>query len=133
MAPEGLVTVASNHGATETIDRLEAALKSKGVTIFARIDHAAGAKAAGMQLRPTQLLIFGNPKAGTPLMQANQLIGIALPLKALAWQDAAGRMWLSYIDPEWLAARYALGAATQAPANALAATLTSLVKVAAAS
>jgi uncharacterized protein (DUF302 family) len=132
MAPEGLVAIASNKGVTETIDRLKAALESKGVTIFARIDHAAGAKAAGMELRPTQLLIFGNPKAGTPLMQASQTIGIDLPLKALAWEDAAGRVWLSYIDPLWLAARYALGAPTKAPANALAATLDSLVKEAAA-
>ncbi len=106
MVKDGLVTVPSTHDVKETIDRLENDMKSKGMTIFARIDHAAGAKAVGLSLRPTELLIFGNAKAGTPLMQAHQTLGIDLPLKALAWEDAAGKVWLSYNDPGWLAARH---------------------------
>jgi len=106
MVKDGLVTVPSTHDVKETIDRLENDMKSKGMTIFARIDHAAGAKAVGLSLRPTQLLIFGNAKAGTPLMQAHQTLGIDLPLKALAWEDAAGKVWLSYNDPGWLAGRH---------------------------
>ena len=101
MSDDGLVTLASNHAAGETLDRLEADLRAKAITVFARIDHAAGAASVAMPLRPTELLIFGNPKAGTPLMQANQSIGIDLPLKMLAWQDAGGKVWLTYIDPHW--------------------------------
>jgi uncharacterized protein (DUF302 family) len=88
------------------MDRLEAELKAKGVQIFARIDHAAGAAEAGLSLRPTELLVFGNARAGTPLMQSIQSIGIDLPLKALVWQDESGATWLSYNDPAWLAARH---------------------------
>jgi uncharacterized protein (DUF302 family) len=106
MVEDGLVTVPSNHDVKATIDRFENDMKSKGMTIFARIDHAAGAKAAGLSLRPTELLIFGNAKAGTPLMQAHQTLGIDLPLKVLGWEDAAGKVWLSYNDPGWLAARH---------------------------
>lgn len=106
MAENGLITVSSAHGVKETIDRFENDMKSKGMTIFARIDHAAGAKAVGLTLRPTELLIFGNAKAGTPLMQSHQTLGIDLPLKVLAWEDAAGKVWLSYNEPVWLAARH---------------------------
>jgi uncharacterized protein (DUF302 family) len=106
MVKDGLVTVPSTHDVKETIDRFENDMKSKGMTIFARIDHAAGAKAVGLSLRPTELLIFGNAKAGTPLMQARQTVGIDLPLKVLAWEDAAGKVWLSYNDPGWLVARH---------------------------
>lgn len=106
MVKDGLVTVPSTHDVKETLDRFETDMKSKGMTIFARIDHAAGAKAVGLSLRPTELLIFGNAKAGTPLMQAHQTLGIDLPLKVLAWEDAAGKVWLSYNDPGWLAARH---------------------------
>lgn len=106
MADNGLITVSSAHGVKETIDRFENDMKSKGMTIFARIDHAAGAEAAGLTLRPTELLIFGNAKAGTPLMQSHQTLGIDLPLKVLAWEDAAGKVWLSYNEPGWLAARH---------------------------
>ena len=105
-AADGLVTVASSFGAKETIDRLEAVLKGGGATIFARVDHAAGAASVNLPLRPTELLIFGNPKGGTPLMQAQQTLGIDLPLKALAWEDQAGKVWVSYNDPVWLAARH---------------------------
>jgi uncharacterized protein (DUF302 family) len=93
------------------------------MTVFARIDHAAGAAEAGLPLRPTELLIFGNAKAGTPLMQANQAIGIDLPLKALVFEDAAGKVWLSYNDPRWLAHRHGLGAVAAEPVNAMAAAL----------
>jgi len=108
MANNGLITLASQHAVKATIDRLETAAKAKGLTIFARVDHAAGATSVGMPLRPTELLIFGNARGGTPLMQLAQTIGIDLPLKALAWEDAAGKTWLSYNDPAWLAARHGL-------------------------
>jgi uncharacterized protein (DUF302 family) len=111
MSTEGLVSVPTSFDAKETMDRLEAALRTKGVTIFARIDHAAGAAEVGEDLRPTELLIFGSPKGGTPLMQAEQTIGIDLPLKALVWRDAAGKTWLSYNEPAWLANRHGLGSA----------------------
>jgi len=112
---DGLLTIESNHSVKDTIDRVEAALKTHGVTVFARIDHAAGAASVDMPLRPTELLIFGNPKAGTPLMQSKQSIGIDLPLKVLGWQDRAGRVWLSYTDMGRLARRHGLDAAV-APA-----------------
>jgi len=109
MAVDGLTTVESAYGPKDTMDRFEAAVKAKGLTIFARIDHAAGAAEVGLQLRPTVLLIFGNAKGGTPLMQAAQTIGIDLPLKVLVWQDAAGKTWLSYYDPDWIAKRHGAG------------------------
>jgi uncharacterized protein (DUF302 family) len=112
MTVEGLTTVPSVHNVKDTIDRLESDVKSKGMTVFARVDHAAGAKAVDMALRPTELLIFGNAKGGTPLMQASQTIGIDLPLKALAWEDADGKVWLSYNEPAWLATRHGLPAGT---------------------
>jgi uncharacterized protein (DUF302 family) len=105
----GLTTLPSAHGAKETMDRLDAAIRAKGMAIFARIDHAAGAAEVGLALRPTELLIFGNAKGGTPLMQAAQAIGIDLPLKALVHEDAAGKVWLSYNQPDWLAARHGIG------------------------
>jgi uncharacterized protein (DUF302 family) len=106
MSENGLITLPSAFSAKETIDRLVSEVKAKGMAVFARVDHAAGATAAGLTLRPTELLIFGNAKGGTPLMQANQTIGIDLPLKALAWEDADGKVWLSYNAPEWLARRH---------------------------
>jgi uncharacterized protein (DUF302 family) len=109
MSAEGLISIPSSFDPKETMDRLEAALRASGVTIFARIDHAAGAAEVGETLRPTELLIFGNPKAGTPLMQAGQTIGIDLPLKALVWRDAAGKTQVSYNEPGWLARRHGLG------------------------
>jgi uncharacterized protein (DUF302 family) len=99
MAADGLTTIPSHYGAKETADRLEAEIRAKGTVVFARIDHAAGAAQAGLALGPTEVLIFGNAKAGTPLMQSNQTIGIDLPLKALVWQDASGKVWLSYNEP----------------------------------
>jgi uncharacterized protein (DUF302 family) len=99
--------------------RLEAEILAKGLTVFVHVDHAAGAAAVGLPLRPTDLLIFGNAKGGTPLMQAQQTTGIDLPLKALVWQDSAGVTWLSYNDPHWLAQRHGLDASTQATVEAL--------------
>lgn len=104
----GLVTKKSAHSVPQTLNRLENALKEKGIVIFARIDHAAGAQKAGMHLRPTELLIFGNPKLGTPLMQSKQTIGIDLPLRVLVWEDEKGQVWLAYTDPASLAARYGI-------------------------
>jgi uncharacterized protein (DUF302 family) len=119
MSDDGLVTIASRHSVQETIDRLEAAVKAAGITIFARIDHGAGAAAVEMPLRPTQLLIFGNAKGGTPLMQSRQTIGLDLPLKMLAWEDAAGKVWLTYSDIGWLARRHGLGAEAEPAVAAL--------------
>ena len=110
MSENGLITLPSARGAKATADRLAAEIAAKGMTVFARIDHAAGAKEVGMALRPTEVLIFGNAKGGTPLMNAVQTIGLDLPLKALVWQDAAGDTWLSYNDPAWLAKRHGIGA-----------------------
>jgi uncharacterized protein (DUF302 family) len=111
---DGLTTLPSAFGAKETMDRLEAAIRAKGMTIFARIDHAADAEAVGMALRPTELLIFGHAKGGTPLMQAAQTIGIDLPLKALVHEDEEGKVWLSYNRPDWLAGRHGIGAGVDA-------------------
>jgi len=105
---ENLITKTSKYSASETLDRLTKALESKGIMIFARVDHAAGAKSVGMDLPATELLIFGNPKLGTPLMQSNRAIGIDLPMKALAWTDDKGQTHLSYTDPETLKSRWAI-------------------------
>jgi uncharacterized protein (DUF302 family) len=130
MAADGLMTIRSSHGPKDTMDRLEAEVRAKGLTVFARIDHAAGAAAVGLSLRPTELLLFGNAKGGTPLMQSIQSIGIDLPLKALVWQDGAGNTWLSYNDPSWLAKRHGLGDEVDATVTALAAALDALARAA---
>jgi uncharacterized protein (DUF302 family) len=108
-AAEGLVSVKSLHGVKETLDRFESAAKAKGLNVFLRLDHAAGAQKIGKTLRPTELLIFGNPQGGTPLMECAQSAGIDLPLKVLAWQDANGQVWLAYNDPRYLATRHGTG------------------------
>jgi uncharacterized protein (DUF302 family) len=131
MADGGLITIASAHSVKDTIDRLVADVTSKGMTVFARIDHAAGAQGVGLALRPTELVIFGNAKGGTPLMQSQQTIGIDLPLKALVWEDAAGAVWLSYNDPAWLAARHGLADDGGAVAKTLATALDAMSKRAA--
>lgn len=105
-ADNGLIRLASPHTVEQTLDRFEQAVKSKGMRVFARIDHAAGAAAVSKPLRPTQLLIFGNPNAGTLLMQSAQSAGIDLPMKLLAWQDADGQVWIAYNDPAYLAQRH---------------------------
>jgi uncharacterized protein (DUF302 family) len=116
----GLIVVRSGFSVKETMDRLDAQLKAKGITVFARIYHAEGAAQAGLPLRPTELLVFGNAKTGTPLMQANQMVGIDLPLKALGFDDAEGKTWLAYNDPSWVAQRHGLGASEMAAINAMA-------------
>src|SRR6201993_2366453 len=105
-AIEGLTSVRSNFGPKETMDRLEAEIRAQRMTVFARIDHAGGAALVGLQLAPTELIIFGNARGGTPLMQSVQTVGIDLPLKALVWEDAAGKTWLSYNEPSWIAQRH---------------------------
>jgi uncharacterized protein (DUF302 family) len=125
-----LTTLPSSFCPKDTIDRLEAEVKAKGLTVFARIDHSAAAAEVGLPLRPTVLLIFGNPKGGTPPMQAVQTIGIDLPLKALVWQDAAGKTWLSYNDPGWLAKRHGLGPEAGAAISAMTAALDALARAA---
>jgi uncharacterized protein (DUF302 family) len=126
MTIEGLTLVASNFSARETMDRLAAAATAKGMTVFARVDHAAGAAAVGLALRATELLIFGNARGGTPLMQADQTMGIDLPLKALVYQDAAGEVWLAYQDPAWLARRHGLGSEVDQTVKGLTAALVAL-------
>ena len=108
-AESTLLTRKSSHSVAVTLDRLEAAAREKGIGIVARVDHAAAAAKAGMTLKPTQLLIFGNPKLGTPLMQSNPQIGLDLPLRVLAWEDAAGVVWVGYTAPADLVARYRIG------------------------
>jgi uncharacterized protein (DUF302 family) len=105
-AAEGLVSVKSPYSAKETMDRLEAAVKQRGLNVFARIDHAAGAAKIGRSLRSTEVLIFGNPQGGTPFMECAQSVGIDLPLKALVWEDGNAQVWLGYNDPEFLAKRH---------------------------
>lgn len=110
MSLEGLNIVKSRFGHAETVARLVNAVTSRHMTVMARIDHAEGAAAVGMALRPTLVMLFGNPRGGTPLMQAVQTIGIDLPLKMLVWEDEAGITWLGYNDPAWIAARHGLEA-----------------------
>jgi uncharacterized protein (DUF302 family) len=130
MAADGLVTLRSNYAPKETMNRLETEVKAKGLTVFARIDHSAGAAEVGLSLRPTELLIFGNAKGGTPLMQSVQTIGIDLPLKALVWQDASGSTWLSYNDPNWLAKRHELGNQADATVKAMTGALAAMARAA---
>ena len=103
MDPLGLVSFPSSFDPKLTMDRLKLAVTKRDISVIASVDHAAAAAKVGLKLRPTDLLIFGNPRAGTPLMQTVQTMGIDLPLKALIWQDGDGRTWLSYNDPTWLA------------------------------
>jgi uncharacterized protein (DUF302 family) len=128
MAADGLITIPSAYGPQETMDRLATEVRAKGLTLFARIDHAAGAAKVGLPLRPTELLIFGSAKAGTPLMQSNQDVGIDLPLKALVWEDAAGKTWLSYNDPKWIAGRHGLGPDMTQTIDAMVTGLSAIVK-----
>ena len=127
MAGDGLVTVASAFPVSETVDRLAAAAEAAGLRVFARVDHAAGAAEAGMQLRPTELILVGNPRGGTPLMQDGQTAGIDPPLRALAWEDADGQAWVTTNDTAWIAARHGLGEASAAAAAAVSAGLVRIV------
>jgi uncharacterized protein (DUF302 family) len=107
-AVEGIVTKLSSHSVRETLDRLQKAIRGKGLTLFAHIDHGANAQAASLHMQDAQVLIFGNAKAGTPLMVASPLLALELPLRALVWQDFIGKVWVSYTDPAYLARRYAI-------------------------
>lgn len=106
VAAEGLITLVSPHSPKVTMDRVEALVTERGLKVFARIDHAAGAASIGETLRPTELLIFGHPRGGTPFMACAQTVGIDLPLKVLVWEDAAGKVWLGYDDPNYIAKRH---------------------------
>jgi uncharacterized protein (DUF302 family) len=110
---EGLTSIRSSFGPKETMDRLEAEIRAQRMTVFARIDHAGAAAVVGLKLAPTELIIFGNARAGTPLMQSVQTVGIDLPLKVLVWEDAAGKTWLSYNEPSWIARRHGVRNAEQ--------------------
>ena len=127
---EGLTTVPSHFAPKETMDRVETEIGEKGMNVFARIDHAAGAAEVGLTLRPTELIIFGNARGGTPFMQSVQTVGIDLPLKALVWQDAGGKTWISYDEPSWIAQRH--GVANAEPILSKMADLLSAISTAAA-
>ena len=107
-AETGLINLKCSHDVKNTADRLETVLKEKGMNVFLRINHTDGARKVGQELRPTELVIFGNPKVGTPLMQCGQTAAIDLPQKALVWQDENGQVWLTYNDPQYLAARHGI-------------------------
>ena len=117
--PAGIITHPSPYSVPETINRLEAILRAKSIPIFARIDHSGEAQKVGLTMPPTQLLIFGNPKGGTPIMVASPLSAIDLPLKALAWQDAEDKTWLSYNDPAYLQQRFGVASELLTPINSL--------------
>ena len=127
---EGLTSIQSRFGPKETMDRLEAEIRAQGMTVFARIDHAAGAAEVGLTLRPTELIIFGNARGGTPLMQSVQTVGIDLPLKALVWEDASGTTWLSYNEPSWIAQRHSIANA-EPVVSKMAAALSAILRKAA--
>jgi len=110
----GIVQIPSSHSVADTVERLESGLKEHGVTVFARLDFAADAARVGLTMRPERMLIFGNPKAGTPLMQAVPASGLDLPLKALVWEDAQGKTWVAYNRPEYIVARHGLPTALAA-------------------
>ncbi len=123
-AADGVIAVKSPFNAKETMNRFEELVKQKDLNVFARIDHAAGAARIGKSLRPTEVLIFGNPQGGTPFMECAQSVGIDLPLKALVWEDASGQVWLGYNDPAFLAERH--GAAQCPVVSGLSKALTAL-------
>lgn len=127
MNPAGLVTRPSRHATGETHTRLLGSIASHGLTVFAQIDHAAAAAAIGLALRPTMVVIFGNPAAGTLLMQSAQTVGIDLPLKAMIWEDEAGATWLSHDDLLWLADRHGLTPEAGATISAISQGLTAVV------
>lgn len=130
MAAIGLTSIQSQVSPKDTVARLVSEIGARGLTVFARIDHAAGAAEVGMSLRPTELVIFGNAKGGTPLMQREQTIGIDLPLKMLVWEDADGKTWLSYNDPAWIVERHAPSASAEPAVAAMTTLLTALAQTA---
>ena len=115
----GLITIQSYYSVKETIDRLSSIVESKGLTVFVRIDHSENARKHGLDLRPTELIIFGNPNVGTGIMQDKQTAGIDLPMRALAWQDEVGSVWLTYNDVKWLADRHNLTSKSNATLQAI--------------
>jgi uncharacterized protein (DUF302 family) len=127
----GLVTIRSDYAPKPTMERVEAEIKARNLIVFAHVPHEVGAAKVGLELRPTDLVIFGSPKAGTSLMQSAQTIGIDLPLKILVWQDADGATWVTYNDPSWLAKRHGIGAEGDASVGTMAAALASIAKSAA--
>ena len=122
-AGEGIISKASKYSVPETLHRLETILGEKGIKVFALVDHSGEAEKAGLKMPPTQLLIFGNPKGGTPVMLAAPLAAIDLPMKALAWQDAGGKVWLSYNDPAYLQRRFGLSDEVMKPLAGLSAVI----------
>ena len=129
MPNNGLVSLQSRVSARETLNRLLAALAKRKLTVFAHVDHADGAASVGLPLRPTEVVIFGNPKGGTALMQDRQTAGIDLPLKSLVWEDVDGKAWFTYNDPAWMVRRHGLGAASSvAVANAMAVLLSAIAQ-----
>jgi len=127
----GMVSIKSENDFETTLTKLESIIVAKELILFAKVDHAAGASKVGKQLRPTTLLIFGSPKAGTPLMEAEQKIGLDLPLKVLVWEDEAQQVWLTYNDIDYLAKRHALGDEVEATVTLLANVLDAFTKHAA--
>jgi uncharacterized protein (DUF302 family) len=123
----GLTTVLSKFGFSETMSRLVTLINDAGMSIFARIDHGSAARAIHLPLGPTELVIFGNAKGGTPLMQVSQAIGIDLPLKALVYQDASDKVWVAYNDPHWIVERHRLGAAVAGPVAVMAGMLQRII------
>ncbi|MFO7578107.1 MAG: DUF302 domain-containing protein [Pelovirga sp.] len=105
-AADGLIVLESSYSAGETMNRFEEIVKQRQLKVFARIDHAAGATSIGKSLRPTEVIVFGNPQGGTPFMECAQTVGIDLPLKALVWEDESARVWVGYNDPAYLARRH---------------------------
>lgn len=128
---KGLISVQSDYGVKETMNRLVAAVESKGMTVFLRMDHAENAVKQGLQLRPTELIFFGNPKAGTILMQDQQISGLDLPLKVLVWEDETGKVWLHYNDVNWMAERHGLTDKSKGIKKTMEAGLAALVNAAA--
>lgn len=131
MNPDGFISRKSTFDPRETMDRLATAAVDNGMTIFARIDHAAAARQAALTLRPTEVLIFGNPKAGTQLMEEAPTIAIDLPPKVLVWQDADGATWVAYNDPAWLAYRHDVNVRMRSSSNGMEDKLAKLVEIAA--
>ncbi|MBD8880840.1 DUF302 domain-containing protein [Rhodanobacter sp. 7MK24] len=132
MKDNGLMTIDSNGTTPETLARLAQAIEKTGMTILARVDHAAAAHASNLPLRPTEVFIFGNPRAGTPLMQLDQRVGIDLPIKVLVWEDECGKTKVSYNTISWIASRHDLGPSTEAVVKAMTAAIETVVAEAAA-
>ena len=133
MAVRGLTTIRSSNGPEETMNRFEAEVRARGMIAIAHIDHGAAAAALGLSLRPTELLIFGDARGSTPLMELTQTTGIDLPLKALVWQDESGVTWLSYNDPTWVAKRHGLRSEVGPTVSVLIAALNQMARSAATS